>query len=359
MDEFDDRAPLPTQGWRRFRALPLWVQGLAWLAAWPLALAGWLLSTPGRSSARTALAAVLGLVVAPLWLATLVSSPADDAAPVPVALSGPSDSDERVSDPDPGSAPEPDQAPEPEPEIEQAPEPEPEPGAPEPPPKPEAEPAPIPPAPRPETQTLWTVTYVVDGDTVDARGPDGTVERIRVIGIDTPERGQCGFGEASSALKKLVLDKQVALVPGARDDRDRHGRILRYLDVGGTLDAGLSLIEQGLAIARYDSRDGYGRHPREDLYVRTDAPTEHLCESPAAAAPAPAPGGSNPVSVVVFPNCDELRKVYPGGVARTGVSGNLVSGELRPFAIWPHFDDSLYEANRSRDRDGDGIACEK
>jgi micrococcal nuclease len=40
--------------------------------------------------------------------------------------------------------------------------------------------------------------------------------------------------------------------------------------VGGT-DAGLTLIEDGFAIARYDSRDGYGRHTREDADVRTSS----------------------------------------------------------------------------------------
>ncbi len=37
------------------------------------------------------------------------------------------------------------------------------------------------------------------------------------------------------------------------------------------IDSGLALIEQGHAIARYDSRDGYGRHDREDAYVGADA----------------------------------------------------------------------------------------
>jgi endonuclease YncB( thermonuclease family) len=122
---------------------------------------------------------------------------------------------------------------------------------------------------------LWTVTRIVDGDTVDVqRG--STTERVRVVGIDTPERGECGFGPASSALGALILNEQVVLTPGARDDRDRYDRILRYVDTGET-DAGLFLIEQGLAIARYDSRDGYGRHPRQDAYIAADDATEHVC----------------------------------------------------------------------------------
>ncbi len=59
-----------------------------------------------------------------------------------------------------------------------------------------------------------------------------------------------------------------------------------------------------------------------------------------------------------FANCDELREVYPDGVAREDAEGDMVSGELREFSGSPVFDTELYEANTGRDGDGDGIACE-
>jgi len=119
----------------------------------------------------------------------------------------------------------------------------------------------------------WRVVDVVDGDTIDVRGPDGTIERVRLIGIDTPERGRCGYGEASLALADLVVGSDLVLVAGARDDRDRYDRLLRYVDVvtdGARIDAGRELLRLGLARARYDSRDGYGAHPREADYVTDD-----------------------------------------------------------------------------------------
>lgn len=115
------------------------------------------------------------------------------------------------------------------------------------------------------------MTRVVDGDTLDVEG----VGRIRIIGIDTPERGECGFDSATQALAALVACEVVTLTPGAQTDADQYGRLLRYVDVGG-VDAGLALIEQGWAIARYDSRDGYGWHPREQRYVTADAQTDDL-----------------------------------------------------------------------------------
>ena len=113
------------------------------------------------------------------------------------------------------------------------------------------------------------MTRVVDGDTLDVtRGVAS--ERVRILGIDTPERGDCGFDTAASYLSGLVgRVEQVSLStagPG-KDEQDSYGRILRYVDAGG-VDVGLALITPGYAIARYDSRDGYGAHPREGAVHR-------------------------------------------------------------------------------------------
>jgi micrococcal nuclease len=176
------------------------------------------------------------------------------------------------------------------------------------------------------TEESWLVVDVVDGDTIDVRGPDGTEERVRIAGIDTPERGECGFGPATSAMAGLVLDERVDLVAGSRDDRDRYGRIIRYVDVGG-VDAGLTLIERGLAIARYDSRDGYGRHDREDRYVSADEATPSLgCDAEATGTDGEA---------VFFENCAAARAAGAAPVRR----GDPGYG--------PHLD-----------RDGDGVGCQ-
>jgi hypothetical protein len=51
--------------------------------------------------------------------------------------------------------------------------------------------------------------------------------------------------------------------------RRNYGRLLRYVDQPDGTDAGLAQIAGGFAIARYDGRDGYGHHPRQELYVAT------------------------------------------------------------------------------------------
>ena len=72
-----------------------------------------------------------------------------------------------------------------------------------------------------------SVTNVVDGDTIDVRLASGKSERIRIIGIDTPERGACWASEATSATRRLALGKRVTLIgDGTQDTRDRYGRLL-------------------------------------------------------------------------------------------------------------------------------------
>ncbi|WP_051324131.1 thermonuclease family protein [Candidatus Solirubrobacter pratensis] len=78
-----------------------------------------------------------------------------------------------------------------------------------------------------------TVVRVVDGDTVVVRA-GGREERVRYIGVDTPEsvkpgtRVQC-FGKAAAAAnRRLVAGERVRLV-GDAEARDRYGRRLAYV----------------------------------------------------------------------------------------------------------------------------------
>jgi hypothetical protein len=56
-----------------------------------------------------------------------------------------------------------------------------------------------------------------------------------------------------------------------------------------------------------------------------------------------------------FPNCAALNRVYPHGVGRPGAHDHTSGTPVTNFKR----SSSLYRANRGRDRDGDGIACEK
>jgi|GEM_PF-1170153 endonuclease YncB( thermonuclease family) len=141
----------------------------------------------------------------------------------------------------------------------------------------------------------WTVVAVLDGDTVDVtRGAEQ--ERVRLIGIDAPEPGTCGFEEATAALAALVDGRTVTLGREARVERDRDGRVLAYLDLPDGVDAGLRQIEAGMAVSRDDSRDGHGPHPREASYVSADEASTAVVTCPETPPPAAAPPQSAPAA---------------------------------------------------------------
>ncbi|MBN2177414.1 MAG: thermonuclease family protein [Demequinaceae bacterium] len=120
----------------------------------------------------------------------------------------------------------------------------------------------------------WFVEHVIDGDTVVA-SHGGVEETVRFIGIDTPERDECGYGEAREELARMVDGRTVTLVPGAETDRDDYGRLLRYVEVDG-VDVGLRLIENGYAAEVFDYRTGQP-HDREDEYIAADSASPDLC----------------------------------------------------------------------------------
>lgn len=85
---------------------------------------------------------------------------------------------------------------------------------------------------------------VVDGDTFIV--PQG---RVRLIGIDTPERGECGYVEAANLLERILLNAEIRLVRDRRtENRDGYGRLLRYAHVG-RWDVGRAMVAGGYAEA--------------------------------------------------------------------------------------------------------------
>ena len=55
---------------------------------------------------------------------------------------------------------------------------------------------------------------VIDGDTFDLSTEDGAAARVRLIGVDTPERGECFHDEARAELRRLYLAGELQRVEG-------------------------------------------------------------------------------------------------------------------------------------------------
>lgn len=94
------------------------------------------------------------------------------------------------------------------------------------------------------------VVKVVDGDTIHVR-MDNRVERVRYIGVDTPElhhptRGtEPGAQEAMDVNRALVGGRRVRLDLDVQS-RDRHGRLLAYVWVDDTF-VNAELVRRGYA----------------------------------------------------------------------------------------------------------------
>jgi len=90
-------------------------------------------------------------------------------------------------------------------------------------------------------EVLLQTATVLDGDTLRLANGD----RVRLLGVDTPETGQPMAQEATDFARAHVAGQPVRLVPDS-GERDRYGRLLADVWVeGGSLSQ--ALVRAGLA----------------------------------------------------------------------------------------------------------------
>jgi len=88
------------------------------------------------------------------------------------------------------------------------------------------------------------VYRVIDGDTILVSGG----EYIRYIGIDSPERGEPYYEEATE-LNRSIVENMPLILEKDVSDEDRYGRKLRYVYVNDIF-VNAEIVRQGLAFAR-------------------------------------------------------------------------------------------------------------
>jgi endonuclease YncB( thermonuclease family) len=156
------------------------------------------------------------------------------------------------------------------------------------------------------------VVRVVDGDTLDVRITGGARERIRLIGIDTPERGACFANEATSALARVASGRRVVLIGDkTQDRRDRYKRLLAYVQLPNGSDAARTLIAAGYgrvyvyakAFARlgaYRSAESLAKGASTGLwsFCATGQPPTPPIVTPPPPTPGPTPVSPPPGSTV-------------------------------------------------------------
>jgi micrococcal nuclease len=193
-----------------------------------------------------------------------------------------------------------------------------------------------------------TVSYVVDGDTIAVRLDNGRRERVRLIGIDTPERGDCLSARATEQARRLAHGRRVVLRGDAsQDTRDRYGRLLAYAWIGSR-DLGYRQVASGLArvyvynrpfqrLSAYRRAEQVGRVRPQNVWRGCTLPV----------APPPPGGGVTPPPSAG--NCDAS---YPT-VCIPPPPPDLDCADV------PHRAFAVRGADPHRfDGDGDGVGCE-
>jgi micrococcal nuclease len=133
----------------------------------------------------------------------------------------------------------------------------------------------------------WTVVEVVDGDTIRVDGPGGE-QRVRLIGVNAPELGECFHDEATERLRELVAGSGVRLVSD-ESDTDRFDRLLRFVETVDGTDVNGELVRSGVARSqRYEPdvsrNDRYDALQTEAQQARRGLWAPDACGAPVASA---------------------------------------------------------------------------
>ena len=91
-----------------------------------------------------------------------------------------------------------------------------------------------------EEQDYVEIDRVIDGDTVVAEN-----ESIRLLGINSPEKGEIYYDKAKKFLSGLILNKTIKLEYGS-PKYDQYQRVLAFVFIGNT-NINIELVRVGLA----------------------------------------------------------------------------------------------------------------
>lgn len=117
----------------------------------------------------------------------------------------------------------------------------------------------------------WRVLRIVDGDTIVVTfGNSDNTEKIRLLNINTPEKGEPGHDEASNKLSSLLENSSVQLefVNSGSPTRDPYDRILAFVFVNDIF-VNYEMVKSGWS--EFFTKYGRGRYARPFEYAEENA----------------------------------------------------------------------------------------
>jgi endonuclease YncB( thermonuclease family) len=183
------------------------------------------------------------------------------------------------------------------------------------------------------------VLQVIDGDTIDVVPTgDGDERRIRLAGIDAPERAQPGGAEATRALSRAILNRRVRL---RVEDEDAYGRLVARVFVEGA-DVNLGLVAAGHAWA-------YRQYTSDEALIGAEADAKAARRGLWAAA--------DPIPPWAWRAGERRARMEREAPTATGRCGSKrTCGQMGSCAEARFF---LEQCGLTRlDGDGDGVPCE-
>ena len=115
------------------------------------------------------------------------------------------------------------------------------------------------------------VERIIDGDTIIINQTS-----VRLLGINSPERGETYYPEAKEFLEELILNKTVKLEFG-REKYDKYKRILAYVFISNE-NINLKLVEEGFANFYFPSGKDFYYNDFESSWKKCVENNKNLCE---------------------------------------------------------------------------------
>ncbi len=164
------------------------------------------------------------------------------------------------------------------------------------------------------------VKRVIDGDTIIADN-----KSIRLLGINSPERGELYYNEAKEYLENLILNKTIRLEFG-KEKTDMYNRILAYIHYNNK-NINLELVQNGYANIYFPS--GKDKYYNKFKNAWEDC-TQNLCEKSECEC-----GGC--IELKEFNHKDEIITLYNSCNFNCDLTDWTIKDEGRKKFIFPDF----------------------